>query len=448
MKSGNTIVPIPKEHVAKVREILSKYRAEADRRMKVNLKNEADYQAGHAKVTKAMNMAGEGETVTIAERVKQGWIAIMKVGRHRAMNGKDYEFSEADLDKTVAAYDPALSEAPCVIGHPEIDAPAYGWAERLERDGELLWAKPRAVAAQFAEWVRQGFYRKISAAFYPPETSPVPGVYYLRHIGFLGAAPPAVKGLPQAAFAGARGSVAFEEPMPLLEELTVKEEMDRLDEIMRLFWDQIWQIRWAAELPNKKEVILAKVTDLASAIGSVNFSEEDRPMEQKTFKQWLREGLEELGLIKPAPAASPVQFTEAQVQEREQAAAAKAEKDAEAKVSRARREAEIKTEVAAFAATILPAQREIGVPQLLEHLMLAETSVAFAEGQPPKPASEIVKSLCSHSAKFVPQGEHAPGGAADPDAALKAEFATGKAVHDQTGVTFEMFKKQRTARSQ
>ena len=51
--------------------------------------------------------------------------------------------------------------------------------------------------------VKAGFFKKISASFYRPDSpkNPKPGVYYLRHVGFLGAAPPAVKGLKSASFA-------------------------------------------------------------------------------------------------------------------------------------------------------------------------------------------------------------------------------------------------------
>ena len=40
-------------------------------------------------------------------------------------------------------------------------------------------------------------------AFTPPDhpSNPVPNAYYLRHVGFLGAQPPAVKGLGEARFA-------------------------------------------------------------------------------------------------------------------------------------------------------------------------------------------------------------------------------------------------------
>jgi hypothetical protein len=50
--------------------------------------------------------------------------------------------------------------------------------------------------------VRDGRFKKISSAFYAPShpRNPVPGVYYLKHVGFLGAMPPAVKGMRDPAF--------------------------------------------------------------------------------------------------------------------------------------------------------------------------------------------------------------------------------------------------------
>ena len=54
-------------------------------------------------------------------------LEIFKAGKHTTAAGQTLEFSEADLQATVAAYDPGKHEAPLVIGHPSIDAPAYGW---------------------------------------------------------------------------------------------------------------------------------------------------------------------------------------------------------------------------------------------------------------------------------------------------------------------------------
>ncbi len=50
--------------------------------------------------------------------------------------------------------------------------------------------------------VKAGRFKSRSASFYHPDNpnNPKPGVYYLRHVGFLGAQPPAVKGLKAVEF--------------------------------------------------------------------------------------------------------------------------------------------------------------------------------------------------------------------------------------------------------
>lgn len=130
-------------------------------------------------------------------------IQIFKPGKHVAMSGQTLSFSESDLDATIAAYDPAKHEAPLVVGHPTTDGPAYGWVASLSKEGGALTAQPAQLDSQFAELVSAGRFKKISASFYHPEstTNPVPGVYYLRHVGFLGAQAPAVKGLKNPEFA-------------------------------------------------------------------------------------------------------------------------------------------------------------------------------------------------------------------------------------------------------
>lgn len=130
-------------------------------------------------------------------------IHIFQAGRRTANSGETIDFTEADVAAAARAYDRAKHEAPLVVGHPKTDAPAYGWAKSVEHERGGLFVEPDQVDAAFAELVEAGRFKKISAAFYRPDhpANPVPGVYYLRHVGFLGAAPPAVKGLKPIAFA-------------------------------------------------------------------------------------------------------------------------------------------------------------------------------------------------------------------------------------------------------
>lgn len=141
-------------------------------------------------------------------------LQIFKPGRHTAMSGQALSFSESDLQATVAAYDPTLHEAPLVVGHPAHDLPAFGWVSSLSFSEGGIDATPSQVNPDFADMVAAGAFKKISASFYAPgsPSNPVPDVYYLRHVGFLGAQPPAVKGLRNASFADLEeGVITFSE---------------------------------------------------------------------------------------------------------------------------------------------------------------------------------------------------------------------------------------------
>lgn len=143
---------------------------------------------------------------------------IFNAGRHQATDGQWYDFSEADIADAVASYDPILLKAPLVVGHPKTNSPSYGWAKSLAADGGGLFAEPENVNPEFAELVNKKTYPRISTSFYLPDSpgNPKPGHFYVRHIGFLGGAAPAVKGLREAEFADGDGAVEFAQPMSSL----------------------------------------------------------------------------------------------------------------------------------------------------------------------------------------------------------------------------------------
>ncbi|QEY23543.1 2-oxoacid:acceptor oxidoreductase [Neisseria animalis] len=144
---------------------------------------------------------------------------IFKSGTRTDHNGRRITISDGDVAQAAAAYDPALFQAPIVIGHPHSTAPAYGWVGSLKADGGVLSADFAQMDEGFVDLVKAGRYKKVSASFYPPDNpnNPKPGVWYLRHVGFLGAVPPAVKGLAAIDFAEDDGAVSFggaDEPAP------------------------------------------------------------------------------------------------------------------------------------------------------------------------------------------------------------------------------------------
>ncbi len=131
-------------------------------------------------------------------------IEVFRTGRFTSMEGAPLSYTAADLKAIAASYDPETAPAPIVVGHPASDAPALGWAEKFDFDPETehLSATIKDIEPNFAASVRAGRFRKVSMSFFPPHhpANPNPGSWYPRHIGFLGAASPAVPGLKNVAF--------------------------------------------------------------------------------------------------------------------------------------------------------------------------------------------------------------------------------------------------------
>lgn len=144
-------------------------------------------------------------------------IEIFRAGQHTSSNGQTLSFGETELAASASGYDPALHEAPIVLGHPSADAPAYGWVRSLQVRGGALSASVGDLHPSFVEAVQAGRYKKVSASFYKPDSAanPKPGTYYLRHVGFLGAQPPAVKGLAPVSFGESDDCVEFSSSDPI-----------------------------------------------------------------------------------------------------------------------------------------------------------------------------------------------------------------------------------------
>ncbi|MDE2579746.1 MAG: hypothetical protein KGL46_13145 [Hyphomicrobiales bacterium] len=200
-------------------------------------------------------------------------IEIFRAGTHKSTDGVERTFSEGDLQQIAAGYDKQVFEAPVVIGHPKINEPAWGWVDTLVVVGLVLRATLRDVDADFAEVVKAGRYKKISASLYEPgaHNNPKPGRWYLRHVGFLGAVPPAVKGLQSVAFgADAAGVVtfgAFDEGETIA---AYKAEIARLKGVS--FVEQ--QVRAGRLLPRHAEGAVAFMEEIASAGGTVSFADD------------------------------------------------------------------------------------------------------------------------------------------------------------------------------
>lgn len=156
------------------------------------------------------------------------WWEIFKAGIHVDRKGRQKNWTVQDLDKVVERYDPLnYHEAPIVIDHneesgPVVGGPAYGWVEALKRSGDRLLAKFKQVVPEFQDLVNKGMFKKRSVKVRPDGT--------LLHVSFLGAAPPAIKGLKDHSFSeGDEDCFCYSESIPPIKE----EENMELEELKR-----------------------------------------------------------------------------------------------------------------------------------------------------------------------------------------------------------------------
>jgi hypothetical protein len=123
------------------------------------------------------------------------WIEVFQAGTHVDSLGKKSTFTTGDLDEMVANHQ--LGAAPAVLGHPEHNHPAYAWVSEYQRKGKSLFAKFEKINAAFAAGVEAGAYLNRSVSVFKDKAHG----WRVRHVGWLGAAAPAIDGLQPVEFA-------------------------------------------------------------------------------------------------------------------------------------------------------------------------------------------------------------------------------------------------------
>lgn len=120
-------------------------------------------------------------------------VEITKVG-----TWNDIEFTVADLDEMVAAFNSRLFSVPLKIGHGEVDGlPAYGWVDRIYRQGDTLVADFADVPSWIFDMVFiQHQYDHVSIeVFFNLKANGKTYKRVLKAVALLGAETPAVSGL-------------------------------------------------------------------------------------------------------------------------------------------------------------------------------------------------------------------------------------------------------------
>jgi len=135
------------------------------------------------------------------------WFDLFKEGTHTDTAGRQHTVTAKDIRTIERKFNEAADDAPIVVGHPKDNAPAFGWLKRtrsvVANNITKLQGLADKVVPEFAEAVNRGMYKKVSVSLRPDWT--------IRHVGFLGAVPPAVKGLePVLSFAADPDAMEFE----------------------------------------------------------------------------------------------------------------------------------------------------------------------------------------------------------------------------------------------
>jgi len=405
-------------------------------------------------------------------------IAVFAPGDH---HGTGTPWTVADIDEVISTYNPAVHEAPSVIGHDEqrrSKDPAYGWVERLYRQGDVLWAHLKQVPAEFKAWAEAGRWKKRSAEIYTDFQGT--GRKYLRAIAWLGAQPPAVKGLPDVAFAedggpfdmvefaeGREGKLRqawealkdlFEDAAgPIEQQIGREDALMMFDRIRQIAGDELYHLVYSSDEMDPEEkrgTIRTLFDELIRLIGQngdemvAAFMERSQEMADKTPNP---------GTITLTPEQLKAQVQEAvntalTAFEEKMAPAIKARVDEGlAAVTQQTRHNAVQIYCERLKEQgVAPAVVDGGMAVFMERLPMADT-VTFAEGKDQTPAAWFeeflgqVVAAAKANTLLVPFGEVGktiPGpDTGDAKARALADFAENKDFYRSMGVTAEDLEK-------
>lgn len=114
---------------------------------------------------------------------------IFKTGEHTDSNGNIKVWTKDDLDKICYQFENVHSVVPICVGHPKTNSPAYGWIKEVKRIGDNLYCSFKEVQDEFKTALNKGLFKNRSISLDKD--------FNIRHLAFLGAQAPAIKGLEE-----------------------------------------------------------------------------------------------------------------------------------------------------------------------------------------------------------------------------------------------------------
>lgn len=390
--------------------------------------------------------------------VKAKDMVIFKVG---TWNGEHY--SESDLDNMARSFN-ADEPIPFIIGHSSdykghTRIPVFGRIlGGLKRVGQELVAMGVEFNDKLAEWIREGFYPQRSIELTKDNKR-------VLAVGMLGAAPPAVKGLPgndealqeiALQFSEMTGAkvIDFAESLEEIESLAVDDTFKTLSDVCMKFLETIermlvdgtepetmanklWDMQAdMCQALNLHEQFLKKIENIESR-GEMSERRGWKQFKEKLTGLFNKRKETEMDAKKEQEYQSEIAARDAKIKEFEEKerlaseAKAKADKeasDAAAKAAHDAKVAEVKTfcETAIAANNMTPAEREKDEPIMVSLVDTPEALKSFQEGKYPKDR----KAIPTDEMKELNEKGKAPEGKLEKAAAYVKDHGTEKEFAD------------------
>lgn len=209
------------------------------------------------------------------------WYELFEAGTYEPQG----TFTESDLDQIVQNF--RADEVPIVIGHPKTEDPAYGWVDQVKRVGKKLLGTFKQVEPQFQEMVNEGRFKRVSVRLRQTDKG-----WKLIHVGFLGAAPPAVPGLKPIQFSHEEADTHIEKDFAESTTQTKEDAHKMSDKEKEALREQL-----------RKELLETEFADYETL--KKKHADLERKLKQKDFEAFIQENKEKLP---PAVRSGLVEF--------------------------------------------------------------------------------------------------------------------------------------------
>ncbi len=355
------------------------------------------------------------------------WFDMFKTGTHRDTLGNEHVITPEIIRTIEAKFNESADDAPITVGHPKDNSPAFGWLKRVRSvaaDGVVkLQGLGGQIVPEFAEAVGRGIYKKVSIALRPD--------WSIRHVGFLGGTPPAVKGLEAVtSFAADPGAIVFEfaaGEMNFSAGWWVNDKIRQLGHALQRLRDHFVE---TLGLEKTDDIISQYTIDSlkenpppdkeAAEAAPGGFSEAQPTPVGGTPPVGVKEDKAMSKEATPAnpPAGQPGEFAERMTTLESENAALKKENDGLKRAGLAAKAAEF-VEKAKVAGRV-PAKFARGLVELLVDLQQGGAEINFSESEK-KPAAQLLMEFVESAPVQVPTRE--AGGPGGEEQAENADFA-------------------------